>query len=1047
MTLTELSVKRPTFVAVIFLILGIFGLIAANKIGFELFPKFDVPLLNITTLYPGASPEEVESEVTKKLEDKVSLLENIKHIRSISYEGLSVISIELLPGTNVDDELLDCQRKIDQALSDLPTEAKTPAIAKLATDGFPVLRFSVTADAASATELTKFLNDKIIPQISYLKGVSNILMIGGEDKAIRVNLDAGKLKFYHLSILQVTQAIGANNQNFPTGDVEDNTNNLPVKLSGKYKRVEDLRELVIKHGPDGGDVRLTDIGVAIEDKKTVRTISRINGKPAVVLGVLKQTDYNAVTMAGAVNKTVADLEKIYASRHLRFRTVVDNTKFTLQAADAVEHDLAIALCLVALVILIFLHSLRDSLIVMLAIPCSFFGTIIALYLFGYTFNLMTLLGLTLVVGILVDDSIVVLENIHRHLNMGKDKLTASIEGRAEIGYTAVAITMVDIIVFLPLALSHGGIASSIFRPFTWVVIISTLLSLFVSFTLTPLLSSRFATLVDLNKPTLWMRVNRLAESEIARLTAWYGRRLVWVLKHKRITIFSTLLLFVASMALVANGFIANTFVEQGQRQEALLYLETEKSSSLPYTDSLTHIAEAKLLAMSDVETVITSVGVSQGFFVASDVSKYRAELRVLLKKSTLLRDEEFVTNAETVLRSIPGAKIANTPINLAGEPNDKPVQVIISGDNADSVLVYNNKLKAMLASINGVADIQSSLDSYVPEVRVTIDKEKMVALGLNIATVGATMANAFHGNDDSKFNDGGTDYDIIVEMGRFDRRNPDDVGKLQFANSSGALIELRQFATILPAIGNAELQRTNKLASAIIETNLIGRQIGDVGPEVDKSFAAAQFPASIKITWIGDYANQQESGGIIGGAFGISFILIYFLMVILYNDFVYPLVVLFAIPMSFIGAFLALALAKSSLSLFTTMGLIVMMGLVCKNSILIVDFAGKEKAGGKNSFDALMAAGKERLRPILMTTIAMVLGMLPIAIASGAGSEWKNGLGWALVGGLTSSMCLTVFIVPAVYGVVDTIKERLRGRKSPISVQDFLAPGNPVVDK
>ncbi len=1032
MTLTELSVKRPTFVVVIFLILAIFGLIAANKIGYELFPKFDVPLLNINTVYPGATPEEVESELTRKLEDKVSSLENIKIVRSISYEGLSVISIELLPGTNVDEELLDCQRKIDQVQSDLPSQAKTPTITKLATDGFPVLRYSVSADAPSTIELTKFLNDKIIPQITYLKGVSSIIMTGGEDKAIRVNIDADKLRAFHLSLLQVTRAISANNLSFPTGNVEDNTNNLSVKLAGKYRTVEDLQELVIVHGTDGADIRLKDIGVAIEDKKTVKTISRIDGRPAVVLGVLRQTDFNAVKMAESVNKTIDGLENIYRSRHLQFRIVVDNTKFTLQAADAVEHDLAIALLLVALVILVFLHSVRDSFIVMLAIPCSFFGTIIALYLFGYTFNLMTLLGLTLVVGILVDDSIVVLENIHRHLHMGKDRITASIEGRAEIGYTALAITMVDVIVFLPLALSHGGIASSIFRPFTWVVIISTLLSLFVSFTLTPLLSSRFATVVDLNKNSLWMRINRLVEKEVNHLTEWYGRRLTWVLRHKRVTIFSIFLLFVASMALVANGFIGNTFVEQGQRGEALLYLETEKSSSLPYTDSLTQLAEAKLMALPEVATVITNVGVSQGFFVASDVSRYRSEMRVLLKKGTVLRDEEFVAKAKSLLQTIPGANISNTLINLAGEPNDKPVQVIISSDDPDSVLVYNNRMKTLLSGINGVADIKSTLDSDVPEVQIIVDKRKMVALGLDIATVGATMANAFHGNDDSKFNDGGTDYDIVIELNKFDRRNPDDVGKLQFGNDKGALIELKQFATINPAIGNAELQRTNKLTSALIETNLIGRQIGDVGPEIDKKIAAAGFPASLKITWIGDYANQQESGGIIGGAFGISFILIYFLLVILYNDFLYPLVVLFAIPMSFIGAFLALALAKSSLSLFTLMGLIVMMGLVCKNSILIVDFANKEKTLGKNSFDALLAAGKERLRPILMTTIAMVLGMLPIAIAKGAGSEWKNGLGWSLVGGLISSMCLTVFIVPAVYGVLDRLKARFARRKAAV---------------
>jgi len=1030
MTLTELSVKRPTFVAVIFLLITVFGLLAAKQIGYELFPKFDVSLLNISTVYPGASPDEVEAEVTRKIEDKLSSVENIKHIRSISYENLSIVSIEFLPGTNVDDRLLDCQRKIEQILSDLPVKAKTPTINKLATDGFPILRYSVTSNAASPIELTKFLHDKVIPRLSYIKGVANIALTGSEDKAIRVNVNADKLKAYNLSLFEVTQAINANDLSFPTGDVQDKTNNINVKLNSKYRSVAELQDLIVSKGNSGSEVKLKDVAVVIDDKKEVKTISRINGKPSLLLSAFKQTGFNAVTMADSVKRTIADIENIYKTYNLKFKIAVDSTDFTLQAAGAVEHDLIIALTLVALVILIFLHSVRDSLIVILAIPSSFLGTIIALYLFGYTFNLMTLLGLTLVVGILVDDSIVVLENIHRHLHMGKDNVSASIEGRSEIGNTAIAITMVDIIVFLPLALSHGGLASQIFRPFTWVVIISTLLSLFVSFTLTPLLSSRFATVADLQKNTIWMRVNRFFETEIGHLTDWYGRQLSWVLKHKRITILAIFLLFVASMALVANGFISNTFVEQGQRSEAMFYLETEKSSSLQFTDSITKVAETKLLAMPEVATVLTSVGVSEGFFVATDVSRYRSSLRVWLKPGTGLKDEEFVAKGKAVLKTIPGAKIYNIPINLAGEPDDKPVQVIVSSDNADSVRYYSNKIRAALGTINGVADVKSSLDGNVPEVKVVLDKEKMASYGLNIATVGGTMADAFHGNDDSKFMEDGNNYDIVVELDNFNRKNPDDVGKLLFKNDKGSLIELKQFADIVPGNGNAELQRTNKLTSVLLVANLIGRQIGDVGPEIDKKISSGHLPSSVKITWLGDYANQAESGQIIGGAFGISFILIYFLMVLLYNDFVYPFVVLFAIPMSFIGAFLALAIAKSSLSIFTLMGLVVMMGLVCKNSILIVDFANKEKEQGKNSYDALIAAGKERLRPILMTTIAMVLGMLPIAIASGAGSEWKNGLGWSLVGGLTSSMCLTVFIVPCVYMVVDTIKAKISSRET-----------------
>ena len=476
-------------------------------------------------------------------------------------------------------------------------------------------------------------------------------------------------------------------------------------------------------------------------------------------------------MAELVRKNISEIEKIYVAKNLKFRLVVDTTDFTIVASEAVKHDLAIAIFLVALVILLFLHSLRDSFIVMLSIPASFAGTIIAIYLFGYAFNIMTLLGLTLVVGILVDDSIVVLENIHRHLLMGKNKVRASIDGRNEIGSTAIAITLVDVIVFFPLAMSQGALVSSIFRPFAWVIIISTLLSLLVSFTLIPLLSSRYATLVDLNKNTLWFRINKYIENQIEHLIAWYGRKLTWALNHKRRTIFGIFALFVLAMSLVANGFIGNTFVEIGNRGEVVFFIETEKSSSLEYTDSLTKIAEAKIMGLSEVETVITDVGVSQGFFVATDIPAYRSQLRVQLKKGVKLKDEEFIAKAKEILVKIPGAYVSNATLDLSGGPVDKQVQIVLSSDEADTVLLYSNKLKNIFSKVAGVSNIKSSIDETVPEVKVTLDKIKMSSLGLDVNTVGATMANAFHGNDDTqdndKINQNGSQIPIIIQLDKF----------------------------------------------------------------------------------------------------------------------------------------------------------------------------------------------------------------------------------------------------------------------------------------
>ncbi len=1031
MSLTGLAIKRPSFVVVVFTIIAIFGIISYNSLNYELLPKFSVPTLTVVTMYPGASPGEVESQVTKKVEDNLSTLENIKRVRSTSYENLSVVILEMNSGTDVDDALSTAQRELNKVTPLLPDNAKTPTVSKMSTDDFPILQYSLSSNFNSNTAFYQFVEDKIVPSLSSIEGVASIELVGGEERAIRVKVDEDKLKAQNLSLLMVTQAIGQNNMDFPTGKVENEGTSLRVRLAGKYDSVESLEELVLFRSPTGTSVKLKDVAVVIDSKKDTETISRINGQAAIGLNVKKQGDANAVAVAELVKEKTTALEAQYADKTFDMSLDLDSTEFTIAAADAVKHDLMIAIFLVAFVILIFLHSLRDSVIVMLAIPCSFLGTLIAMYLLGYTFNLLTLLALTLVVGILVDDSIVVLENIHRHLAMGKDKKTAALEGRNEIGFTAVAITLVDVVVFLPLALTNAGIVSAILTQFSWVIVISTLLSLFVSFTVTPLLASRIATLPDLSKKGFGNMIFRWTEKQIQSLTNWYVRQLDWVLRHKRITVFAIFGLFVGSMMLVTQGFIGSTFIERGDRGEVVFYIETEKSSTLEHTDKVTKKVEAALSEMSEVEKVITNVGVSGGGREAGGLNSYKSQITLKLNPESQISDADFVAKAKAKVGEMAGVKINDALIGITGQADNSPIQIIVSSNDQEKAVKYAMEVKGIVQNLAGTSNTKMSVEGGVPEVKVTMDKEKMATLGLNVATVGGTMSNAYSGNDDSKFSADGTEYDIVVQLNDFDRKNPDNVKSITFINNKGQLVRLDQFADITASIGPSQLQRTDRISSATVQANLIGRQIGEVAPEIDEAIAAADFPKDVNVMWIGENADQGEAFGAIGGAFGLSLVLIYLLMVLLYDNYVYPFVVLFSIPMALIGAFLALALAKSSLSIFTMMGLVVMMGLVCKNAILIVDFANISRAEGKSTFEALIQAGQERLRPIMMTTISMVLGLLPVAVATGAGAAWKNGLGWALVGGLTSSMCLTIFIVPAVYMIVEEVKEKINNWRKP----------------
>lgn len=499
MTLTELAIKRPSLVVVIFGALALLGLFSLSRLNYELLPKITPPVLTISTIYPGASPNEVENSVTKPVEDAVSSLDQIDNMTSISNEGVSFVTIQFQQSADVNVQMQLAQQKIDQIVSTLPSGVKTPAISKFELDAIPILRMGVTSNMPS-TQFYQFIIDRIQPRLSEISGVGQVTLVGGDEREIRVNLSADKLKSYGLSILQVLNVIQNSNVDFPTGKLENGSNQLIVRLAGKFSSVDEIRNLIIEKSKDGGDVKLSDVADVEDGHKEYTTINRINGVTSVGILVQKQTDANAVDVSRLVRAELTRIEKDYQAENVKFNISQDASQFTIDAANGVKFDLMLAVVLVAIVMLLFLHSYRNSFIVLLAIPASILSTFVVMFALGYTLNLMTLLGLSLVVGILVDDSIVVIENIHHHLEKGEDPKTAAINGRNEIGFAALSITMVDVVIYVPLALTNGLIGN-IIREFSVVVVISTLLSLFVSFTVTPLLASRISKIEEMSEGT------------------------------------------------------------------------------------------------------------------------------------------------------------------------------------------------------------------------------------------------------------------------------------------------------------------------------------------------------------------------------------------------------------------------------------------------------------------------------------------------------------------------------------------------------------------
>ena len=1021
MKLAEISIKRPSLVIVLFTILLLGGIFSYSQLGYELIPKFETNVITVSTVYPGASPSEIENTVTKKIEDAIASLENIKKIDSKSYESLSIVSVTLTSNADVDISMNDAQRKINAILSDLPDDADPPSLTKFSLSDLPIMTIGANGkmDEAAFYDL---IDKKIAPILSRVQGVAQVNIIGGQEREIQVNLDATKIQGYGLSVPQIQQAILSSNLDFPTGNIQTREQKILIRLAGKYKNVEELRNLVVA-SQNGIQIRLNDIADVQDTQKIAEKIARVNQKSAIVLQIVKQSDANAVAVSELLIKTIAKLEKDYAGNELKLEVAKDSTVFTLEAADSVVHDLLIAVILVALVMLFFLHSVRNSLIVMVSIPASLIATFIGIFLLGYTLNLMSLLGLSLVVGILVDDAIVVLENIYRHMEMGKNKVRAAYDGTAEIGGTVTSITLVIVVVFLPIAMSTG-LVSNIITQFCMTVVISTLLSLLASFTIIPWLSSRFGKLEHIEGKNAFGRIILGFENMLTRFTNWVTVILEWCLDHYIKTIGIVLVLFFSSIALLPLGFIGGEFFASSDSGEFLVQIEMPKDASLEQTNFMTQKAEAYLKKEPYVFSQITTVGQTSEGMGAAQSTAYKAEINVKMIEQKDRTDDATVYAAKIkrkLEKVLVGSKVKTVPVGILGTAEDAKLGLIVTGPNVESAMKFAKLAEAELRKIPGTTEIKLTVEDGNPEINVKVDRDKMAALGLTLQTVGMTMQTAYSGNTDGKFRAGEYEYDINIKYNAFDRKNSTDVSNLIFVNNAGQQIKLSQFATITEGSGPSKLERRDKTASVTVQGQNVGVPAGTIVNQWQARLDKLPKPTGVDYIWGGDQENQSEGFGTLGIALLAAIILVYLVMVGLYDSFVHPFVVLFAIPLSFIGALLALALTNNSLNIFTILGIIMLIGLVCKNAIMLVDYTNQRRAAGETIRKALIQANHARLRPILMTTIAMVFGMFPIALASGAGAEWKNGLAWVIIGGLISSLFLTLIIVPVIYEIMEKI--------------------------
>lgn len=1016
MKISELSIRRPIYVIVLFLVIAILGFIGFRSLQAELMPKFTPPTLNVMVVYPGASPTEVENSLTRKLEDALSSLQGIESMRSFSFEGMSMVFVSFKYGTDIDEAMSDAANKINSKRAQLPSSTLSPIINKITVDDKAVMTLALSSDLESS-DFSDLVEHRIIPALLRIPGTAKVEAIGEHPREIQVNLDLEAMNSLGISPVQVMGALRASNLDFPTGSLRNESTHTSIRLSGKLASVEEMRNLVLMTLPTGTQIRLSDIAEVVETSKEVNKLARVNGTETILLNIFKQGDANAISLSENVMETASELESANASSDLSIKIVSDTSNFTRDSIKSVLTDLLLAIILVTLVILVFLHNWRNALIVMIVVPVSLIGSFIGMQLFNFTLNLMSLLGMSVVIGVLVDDAIVVIENVYRHLEMGKKPIEASIDAMREIGFTVITVTIALVIVFLPIALTNS-LVSDILRQFCGIIIFSILLSLLAALTLVPLLTSRLGKLEVLDKSRLWDRIMIWFENAIVSFGDWVANLLKWSLGHKRWVGATVLALTLLVVALFPLGFIGFEFMPDVDQSEFSVILEMPKDISIEESSAFVSKAETWLLDKPEITEVVSVVGLTSSQNESTQGTPYLAELNVKMVPPAQ-RDKSVNLYIAALRRELTDylidAKVKMFAASLHGASNSSAMEYVASGSSADSVAAFGEYALDVLRGIPGTIQQQLSTGSGMPEVEIIVDREKMSALGLSLDNVGLTLQMVFQGNSSLKFVKGEYEYDINIKADGLYRNNIDDVAGLTFINAQGSRITLDQFAQVKLGTGPNRLERYNRNPSVTISSNVVGVSSGKASGQFLSQVKDKANEMGVSLFTMGSMKSMSNSMSVLGFAILLSIILMYLTLVVLYNNWVDPFVVMFSIPFSILGAILALALSGTSLNIYAMLGLVMLIGLVAKNAIILVDFAKEQLSDGKGMDEALLNAVKMRTRPILMTALSTIIGMIPVAIASGSSAELRNGLGWVIIGGMFLSTLLTLIVVPVAF--------------------------------
>ena len=1030
MSLSALSVRRPVFVLMLVSALMVLGLVSYVRLPVELFPNVQFPFVSVTVLYPGAGPDEVQRLIAEPLEEQLSSLPNVRQVRTLATEGQVFTGVEFALGTNVDTAAADVRQRVDIAKVRFPRDAEEPIVAKFDFAAEPVLNIGLSG-ARSPRELRRLADDIVKPRFERVAGVAAVNVSGGLVREIRVEVDQERLRAYGLTMGQVEEALRAENVNVPGGRVTERTREFLVRLVGQFTSLEEIADLRIAR-PGGGLVRLGDVAVVRDLQRDPTQYTRLNGRDSVGLTVQKQAGANTVAVADGVRRAIAELQRTLPG-DVTFGIAQDQSLFIRSSVADVQGNLVLGAILVAIVVFLFLHNVRSTAIIALTMPTAIVATALPLYFSGFTINVMSLLGMAVAVGVLVDNAIVVTENINRHLELDPTPQDAAREGAREIELAVLASALTNVAVFVPIAFTRG-IVGQFFRQFGLTVVFANLLSVFIAFTLTPMLSSRWLRRREKSRTRLGRFFDRW-DVAYDRLALRYQGALAWCLRHRFATLGAATVAFVASLALVASPLIGKEFFPVSDTGEFRIRIEMPVGSSLAVADAAARRAEEALGRTPEVKTFFTQVGaLSQGFGFQTPGSQI-AEIAVSLVGKAQRRRSVFevMEDLRGRLTGVPAAKVKISAASDAGG-GQAPIQVEVSGPDPERLQALAAQVEAAVREVPGAINVDNTLAAGKPEIEVRLDRERAARYGLNSAIVGAAIRSAIEGSAVTRYRVGGDEYDITVRARPEDRASVDRLGEIAVGRApDGVAVRLRDVATMTERRGPASVQRKNRAQFALISADLKDRPLGAVVADIQRRTDALTLPPGFAITFAGEAEFQAEAFRDLLISLALAILFVYMVMAAQFESLAHPFTILFTIPLAAVGVFPLLFLTRINVSIMSLLGIIMLTGIIVNNAIVLVDYTNRLRARGLARTEALLEAGRTRLRPILMTSLTTILGGLPVALGLGAsGAEWRRPLGVAVLGGLATSTFLTLLVIPVVYTLVDGAVRRVFGGEAAV---------------